>query len=214
MLEVPLQFHYKFWTDQPFTKNILQSWKITKGNTWRLLFIVGVVEAVLFIFVVAISFLVLLWYLLSILKEIMFFYSAMSSWLPNLFKSSLSFIRKWLHLSSWQKWFTIENSFPFIYTNIFLKWNIREKSSQPVALIFVNWNAASTTLSTLCQRRHSWPSNYRPSWIYFKQVENSLEGIKAAKEAGATMVMDILLTKDHQFIVDAWLHPKRLSSSE
>ena len=50
-LAIPLQI----LTDQPFTKNIVTSWQLTKKNTVRLLFISAVVEGVLAILVIFIS---------------------------------------------------------------------------------------------------------------------------------------------------------------
>jgi len=50
-LVIPLQI----LTDKPFTKNIVTSWKLTKKNTVRLLFISAVVEGVLAILVIFIS---------------------------------------------------------------------------------------------------------------------------------------------------------------
>ena len=50
-LAIPLQI----LTDQPFTTNIITSWKLTKKNVWRLLLISAVVEGVLAILVIFIS---------------------------------------------------------------------------------------------------------------------------------------------------------------
>ena len=205
---IPLQI----LTDQPFTKNILQSWKITKGNTWRLLFIVGVVEAVLFIFVVAISFLsvalvslinpegdnvFLLSSVLTIAKLIQEFIIIYTKMATFIVMTKVIHERKLVSLHLYQHLPEVKH---------------KRKIVTAVALIFVIGNAASTTLSTYAKDAMPDQAIIGHRGYTSKAVENSLEGIKAAKEAGATMVeMDILLTKDHQFVVMHDYNLKRLA---
>ena len=207
-LAIPLQI----LTDQPFSKNILQSWKITKGNTWRLLFIVGVVEAVLFIFVVAISFLSVALvtfinpegdnvFLLSsvltigkLIQEFIIIYTKMATFIVM---TKVIHERKLVSLHLYQHLPEVKH---------------KRKIVTAVALIFVIGNAASTTLSTYAKDAMPDQAIIGHRGYTSKAVENSLEGIKAAKEAGATMVeMDILLTKDHQFVVMHDYNLKRLA---
>ena len=205
---IPLQI----LTDQPFTKNILQSWKITKGNTWRLFFIAGVVEAVLFIFVVAISFLsvalvslinpegdnvFLLSSVLTIAKLIQEFIIIYTKMATFIVMTKVIHERKLVSLHLYQHLPEVKH---------------KRKIVTAVALIFVIGNAASTTLSTYAKDAMPDQAIIGHRGYTSKTVENSLEGIKAAKEAGATMVeMDILLTKDHQFVVMHDYNLKRLA---
>ena len=207
-LAIPLQI----LTDQPFSKNILQSWKITKGNTWRLLFIVGIIEAVLFIFVVAISFLsvalvsfinpegdnvFLLSSVLTIAKLIQEFIIIYTKMATFIVMTKVIHERKLVSLHLYQHLPEVKH---------------KRKIVTAVALIFVIGNAASTTLSTYAKDAMPDQAIIGHRGYTSKAVENSLEGIKAAKEAGATMVeMDILLTKDHQFIVMHDYNLKRLA---
>ena len=207
-LAIPLQI----LTDQPFSKNILQSWNITKGNTWRLLFIVGVVEAVLFIFVVAISFLsvalvslinpegdnvFLLSSVLTIAKLIQEFIIIYTKMATFIVMTKVIHERKLVSLHLYQHLPEVKH---------------KRKIVTAVALIFVIGNAASTTLSTYAKDAMPDQAIIGHRGYTSKAVENSLEGIKAAKEAGATMVeMDILLTKDHQFVVMHDYNLKRLA---
>ena len=207
-LAIPLQI----LTDQPFTKNIITSWKLTKKNVWRLLLISAVVEGVLAILVIFISigsvalveFLdpngsntLLLSSVLAVAKLLQGFIILYTKIATFIVMTKIIHEHKLASLEVYHHHEEIKH---------------KRKIVTAFALLFVTGSGVLTTLTTYRTESANDPIIIGHRGYVEEAVENSIEGIKAAKEAGANMVeMDILLTKDNQFVVMHDYNLKRLA---
>ena len=207
-LAIPLQI----LTDQPFTKNIITSWKLTKKNVWRLLLISAVVEGVLAILVIFIS--------IGSVALVEFLDPNGSN---TLLLSSVLAIAKLLQgfIILYTKIATFIVMTKIIHDNKLASLEVyhhheeikhKRKIVTAFALLFVTGSGVLTTLTTYRTESANDPIIIGHRGYVEEAVENSIEGIKAAKEAGVNMVeMDILLTKDNQFVVMHDYNLKRLA---
>ena len=184
-LAIPLQI----LTDQPFTTNIITSWKLTKKNVWRLLLISAVVEGVLAILVIFISL-----GSAKLLQGFIILYTKIATFIVM---TKIIHDNKLASLEVYHHHEEIKH---------------KRKIVTAFALLFVTGSGVLTTLTTYRTESANDPIIIGHRGYVEEAVENSIEGIKAAKEAGANMVeMDILLTKDNQFVVMHDYNLKRLA---